>query len=53
MSTLLIRHIQTLITLNADRQQIADGAIFVRDNLIEFVGPTADLPPDRAAAPIG
>lgn len=50
MSTLLIHHIQTLITLNADRQQLADGAIFVRDNFIEYVGPTAELPPDRAAA---
>jgi 8-oxoguanine deaminase len=50
MPTLLVRHIQNLITLNADRQQIADGAIFVRDNFIEYVGPTADLPPDRAAA---
>jgi 8-oxoguanine deaminase len=49
MSTLLVRNIQNLITLNTDRQQIADGAIFVRDNLIEFVGPTADLQPDRAA----
>ena len=50
MSTLLIHHIQNLITMNADRQQLADGAIFVRDNFIEYVGPTADLPPDRAAA---
>jgi len=49
MSTLLIRHIQKLITLNADRQQIADGAIFVRGNAIDFAGPMADLPPDRAA----
>ena len=49
MSTLLIHHIQNLITMNADRQQLADGAIFVRDNFIEYVGPTADLPPDRAA----
>jgi cytosine/adenosine deaminase-related metal-dependent hydrolase len=49
MPTLLVRHIQKLITLNAKRQMIADGAIFVRDNLIDFVGPTADLPPDLAA----
>lgn len=50
MSTLLVRNIQNLITLNADRQPIADGAIFVRDNVIDFVGPTDQLPPDRAAA---
>jgi cytosine/adenosine deaminase-related metal-dependent hydrolase len=50
MSTLLIHHIQNLITMNANRQQLTDGAIFVRDNFIEYVGPTADLPPERAAA---
>jgi cytosine/adenosine deaminase-related metal-dependent hydrolase len=49
MPTLLVRNIHSLITMNADRQQTTDGAIFVRDNTIEFVGPTADLPPDRAA----
>ena len=49
MPTLLVRNIQILITLNADRQQLADGAIFVRDNLIDYVGPTADLPLDRLA----
>src|SRR5512137_950384 len=49
MTTLLVRNIQKLITLNADRQQVADGAIFVRDNVIDYVGPAADLPPDRAA----
>ena len=49
MPTLLVRNIQNLITLNADRQQLADGAIFVRDNLIDYVGPTADLPLDRLA----
>jgi 8-oxoguanine deaminase len=48
MSTLLIHNIRHLITLNADRQQIADGAIFVRNNLIDFVGSTVDLPPERA-----
>ncbi len=50
MSTLLVRNIQNLITLNATRQQIADGAIFVRDNVIDFVGSTGQLPPDRAVA---
>ncbi len=49
MSTLLVRNIKHLITLDADRQQLADGAIFVRDNLIDYVGPTMNLPPDWAA----
>ncbi|MBP7686946.1 MAG: 8-oxoguanine deaminase [Thermoflexales bacterium] len=50
MSTLLLRNIHTLITMNSQRQQIQEGAIYARDNVIEFVGPMADLPPDRATA---
>ncbi len=50
MPTLLIRNIHTVITLNPQRQQIKEAAIFARDNVIEFVGPMADLPPDRATA---
>jgi 8-oxoguanine deaminase len=50
MTTLLVRNIRLLITLNSDRQQIEDGSIFVRGNSIEFAGPTADLPPDRSQA---
>src|SRR5512137_2282639 len=50
MSTLLVRNIRMLITLNAERQQVADGAIFVRNNFIEYAGPGAGLPLDRSAA---
>ena len=50
MSTLLLRNIHTLITMNPQRQQIQDGAIYARDNVIEFVGPTEGLPPDRSTA---
>ena len=50
MPTLLLRNIHTLITMNSQRQQIKGGAIYARDNVIEFVGPMADLPPDRATA---
>jgi cytosine/adenosine deaminase-related metal-dependent hydrolase len=46
MTALLIRNIHTLITLNANRQQIRNGSIYVRDNQIEFVGATSDLPID-------
>ncbi len=46
MTTFLIRNIHTLITLNADRQWISNGSIFVRDSQIEFVGATSDLPLD-------
>ena len=47
MSTLLVRHIQHLITMNTERQQLKDAAIYVRDNVIDYVGLTAELPPAR------
>jgi len=44
MSTLLIRHARLLVTMDASRREIADGAVFARDGAIEAVGPTTDLP---------
>ena len=44
MRTLLVKHIHTLVTMNAAREELRDAAIFVRDNVIEQVGPTATLP---------
>lgn len=44
MSTLLIKNARILVTMNDARREIADGAVFVRGNVIEQVGPTADLP---------
>jgi cytosine/adenosine deaminase-related metal-dependent hydrolase len=44
MTTLLIRHARTLVTMDAQRREIADGAVFVRDNVIEAVGTTQALP---------
>jgi 8-oxoguanine deaminase len=44
MSTLLIRNATLLVTMDAQRREIADGAVFVRDNVIEAVGATGDLP---------
>jgi 8-oxoguanine deaminase len=44
VSTLLVRHADLLVTMDDSRRRIADGALFVRDNVIEAVGPTADLP---------
>ena len=44
MPTLLIRHARLLVTMDATRREIADGALFVRDNVIERVGPSAQLP---------
>src|SRR5258708_2256753 len=43
MSTLLIKNAHVLVTMDEQRREIADGALFVRDNVIESVGSTADL----------
>lgn len=44
MPTLLIRHATLLVTMDAQRREIAGGAVFVRDGVIEAVGATAQLP---------
>ncbi|HVN53441.1 MAG TPA: 8-oxoguanine deaminase [Anaerolineaceae bacterium] len=44
MSTLLIRNISLLVTMDAQRREISNGAIFVRDGLIEQVGSSEQLP---------
>lgn len=45
MSTLLLCHARVLATMDTARREIADGAVFVRDHVIEQVGPSAELPP--------
>jgi len=44
MKTLLLRHARVLVTMDDARREIADGAVFVRGNAIEAVGPTDALP---------
>ena len=44
MGTLLVKNAKQLLTMDETRRKIADGAIFVRDNVIAAVGPTRDLP---------
>jgi 8-oxoguanine deaminase len=44
MATLLIKHIQQLVTMRGAGDEIPDGAIFVQDGVIQFVGRTDDLP---------
>lgn len=44
MATLLAKHAHVLVTMDDTRREIADGALFVRDHVIEAVGRTADLP---------
>jgi cytosine/adenosine deaminase-related metal-dependent hydrolase len=42
--TLLIKNARVLVTMDDERREIADGAVFIRDNVIEQVGPSAELP---------
>jgi 8-oxoguanine deaminase len=48
MGTLLIRHARVVATMDATmdaaHREIADGAVFVRDGVIEAVGTSAELP---------
>ena len=44
MKTLLVRHARLLVTMDAERREIADGAVFIRGGAIEAVGRSADLP---------
>ncbi len=44
MSTLLIRHADLLVTMDAERRCVRNGGLFIRDRAIERAGVTADLP---------
>ena len=44
MPTLLIRNARLLVTMDEQRREIAGGAVFVRDNVIEAVGASSELP---------
>ncbi len=44
MSTLLIKHATLVVTMDDAHRRIVDGGLFVRDNVIEAVAPTAELP---------
>lgn len=44
MSTTLIRNARLLVTMDDGRREIPDGGLFIRDNVIEAVGPVAELP---------
>ncbi|MGB5968697.1 MAG: 8-oxoguanine deaminase [Spirulinaceae cyanobacterium] len=44
MPTLLIKNIHTLVTMDNERREIRYGALLVRDNVIEQVGTTSELP---------
>jgi cytosine/adenosine deaminase-related metal-dependent hydrolase len=44
----LIRNAAMLVTMDAERREIPDGALLIEDNAITWAGPTADLPPAAA-----
>jgi 8-oxoguanine deaminase len=44
VSTLLLKHADLLATMDDDECCFADGGLFVRDNVVEQVGPTFELP---------
>jgi len=44
MSSLLVKHADLLVTMDEARRSIPDGALFVRDHVIEQAGPSAELP---------
>jgi 8-oxoguanine deaminase len=44
MSTLLVRHADLVATFDEQRRELSDAGLFVRDGLIEQVGPTSELP---------
>jgi 8-oxoguanine deaminase len=44
MATLLVRNAALLVTMDAQRRELADGAVFARDGVIEAVGASAQLP---------
>jgi len=44
MGTLLIRNARVLVTMDADRREIADGALLARDHIIAWVGRSDEAP---------
>ncbi len=44
MTTLLVRNISMLVTMDEGRREISQGGLFIRDGFIEQVGPTGSLP---------
>ena len=46
MPTLLARNADMVVTMDDGRRELPDAGLFVRDGMIEQVGPTEDLPRD-------
>jgi cytosine/adenosine deaminase-related metal-dependent hydrolase len=50
MSRLVLHHADLLLTMDAQRREIHDGALIAEDHAITWVGATADLPPAAVAS---
>ena len=46
MATLLLKNAQIIVTMNDQDDELSDASIFIRDGVIEQVGPAKDLPDD-------
>jgi 8-oxoguanine deaminase len=44
MLTLLVKNATVLVTMDQNRREIANGGLYIVDNIIRQVGPTAELP---------
>src|SRR5690349_4609762 len=42
--TMLVKHADVLVTMDGERREIRDGALYIEDNRIAAVGTTAQLP---------
>lgn len=44
MTTLLLKNADILVTMDTARREIPGGGVFIRDGIIEAIGPSSDLP---------
>lgn len=50
LGTMLLKNIQMLATLNDEYGDIADAAIYIKGNIIQWVGKTRDIPKELRIA---
>lgn len=50
MPTLLLRDADLLVTMDGARREIAGGGLYARDGVVQWVGPTRELPAALAGA---
>lgn len=44
MPTMLAKNASLVVTMDGARRELSDAGLFIRDGMIELVGPTSDLP---------